>query len=32
METMRFTQEIPVLGGHDVVVAGAGVGGGSRRR
>lgn len=27
METMRFTQEIPVLGGHDVVVAGAGVAG-----
>lgn len=27
MEIMRFTQEIPVLGGHDVVVAGAGVAG-----
>ena len=27
METMRFTQDIPVLGGHDVVVAGAGVAG-----
>ena len=27
METMHFTQEIPVLGGHDVVVAGAGVAG-----
>ena len=27
METMRFIQEIPVLGGHDVVVAGAGVAG-----